>query len=107
MWPFSFTPKKHSEVPKIHYTVLLCLQILQKTRASYIVIVQVNAAALWWSTVQHLVHHLLLVFNHLVTYLHSPFPLDVGSHLPPFRHDSVGSEHFRPVDQMKRYLKHP
>lgn len=32
------------------------------------------------------------------TYLHSPFPLEVGSHLPLLRHVSVDSEHFRPVE---------
>lgn len=36
-----------------------------------------------------------------VTYLHSPFPLEVASHHPPFRHDSVGREHFRPVEHTR------
>lgn len=52
------------------------------------------------------VKHLFLLFSHLVvTYLHSPFPFEVASHLPPFRHDSVGREHFRPVDHMKNIFK--
>ena len=54
-----------------------------------------NAGKCWWSAAWK---HLAL---HVVTYLHSPFPLEVASHHPPFRHDSVGREHFRPVEQMK------
>lgn len=44
---------------------------------------------------------LVAAFHHLVSYLHSPFPLALASHLPPFRHDSVGRVHFRPVEQIK------
>lgn len=40
-----------------------------------------------------------------VTYLQSPFPLEVASHHPPFRHDSVGREHFRPVEHTRNNLK--
>lgn len=53
-----------------------------------------------WPAVQHLVLHVLLLYTCVViTYLHSPFPFKVASHLPPFKHDSVGREHFRPVGQ--------
>lgn len=55
---------------------------------------------------KHLLHHTFLPFCLLVTYLHSPFPLDVASHLPPFRHDSVGREHFRPVEHIQNMKTH-
>ncbi len=58
-----------------------------------------NANVLWWSAVQP-------CCSNGVTYLHSPFPLEVASHLPPFRHDSVGREHFRPVEHMKMIKTH-
>lgn len=54
------------------------------------------------NAVQHLVLHVLLLHSCVViTYLHSPFPFEVASHLPPFKHDSVGREHFRPVGHRK------
>lgn len=39
-----------------------------------------------------------------VTYLHSPFPFGVASHLPPLRHASVGREHLRPVECINKYI---
>lgn len=94
--PF-LSDKKHFQVSKLHYTALVQLCKFQTSRTNNIVATWGNAAGLWRSSQTSLV----AACCHLVTYLHSPFLFVVASHLPPFRHDSVGREHFRPVEQNK------
>lgn len=99
--PLFFLTKKHFQVSKLHYTALVQLCKFQTPRTNNTVTTWGNAAGLWRSSRTSLVAG----FHHLVAYLHSPFPFAVASHLPPFRHDSVGREHFRPVEQIKDNLK--
>lgn len=109
MWPLFFLAKKALSSTKIR---LHCASkaakipkhqnkqhTMQKYNRKCSCIVMVCSAA---SAVS-----LVAAFSHLFTYLHSPFPFEVASHLPPFRHDSVDREHFRPVDHIKKFLKQP